>query len=575
MAKRADTMRLKSLTTGAFLATGKHMSTQSQMATTIIQPPQQKANGNGHGALTVEERAIVREARLLTRVAELDAQNKQLQTGEHKLREMLDTQMRAATHIADTYSAIQVAAADGFWLIDEEDRIRDTNEAYCKLSGYSKEELLKLKATDLDTRWRDDAATHSEVLRDEGHIRYQTQHRRKDGSMHDVELSIGAMSGAHPRRVVIIRDVTARARRIEIMKRSERVKDAAIEIFAGADSWDEASLSQRASELAAELADSPLAYVCLIDAERNHASLTTIFETSNSIATTIASDQRALPANGPWIDCARAGKPQIIDDMSHFERAAALPPQKRAILMPVAGANGGIAILVVANRSNAYAEIDCASLAPLVNAFGAALRAKHGHVHTLMSAQRAEVALHGAIDALSRMVERHDPHSIGVARRVAALAVALARDLELPQQEQNTLRTAALLHRVGYIAIPAELLNRPGELNAVELAFVRTHVDESFKILSEIEFGAPVAEIVHQHRERLDGSGYPRNLKGDQISFAAKILAIAEAVVYFAAKQSTEFALKEIESGADKLYDARVAATCLRLFKEQGFALPE
>jgi PAS domain S-box-containing protein len=575
VARQADTMRLQALTTGSFLTTGKHLSTQSQLATTITTPAL-KTGSNGATAPNVDDRALAREARLLTKLAELDAQNKQLQTGEQRLRDSLDTQMRTATHIADTYGALQVAAADGFWLLEENDRIRDTNESYCRLSGYSKEELLKLKATDLDMRWRDDAATHSEVLRDEGQIRYQTQHRRKDGSLFDVELSIGSVTGAQARRLVIIRDVTTRARRNEVAKRLERTKDAALEIFAATESWDESTLSRRAAELAASLSESPLAYLCLYDAARQSASMLATFEAGGA-AVSANTEHRALPT-GPWSECARSGKPQLIDDMTNVERIPGLPAQHRAVFIPVGFSDGMTAVLCAANRATAYSENDCAMLAPLANATGAALRAKHSHVQTLMSSQRAEVALQGAIEAISRMVERHDPHATGVSWRVASLAVALARELGLPQRDQNTLRTSALLHRVGCIAIPSALLNRPGELTPVELALVRTHVEESYKILSEIEFGAPVAEIVHQHQERLDGSGYPRGLRGEQISIEARVLAVADLVVSTAHKQSgganIENALTQIESGAGTLFDDRVTQACVKLFREQGFTLP-
>jgi HD-GYP domain-containing protein (c-di-GMP phosphodiesterase class II) len=157
------------------------------------------------------------------------------------------------------------------------------------------------------------------------------------------------------------------------------------------------------------------------------------------------------------------------------------------------------------------------------------------------------------------------------------LSVALARELGLSQREQNALRTASQLHRVGSIAIPLTLLNKP-ELSPVELALVRTHVDESHKILAEIEFDAPIAEIVFQHQERLDGSGFPRGLRGDQISVEARVLAVADAVVAAAGKQasavSTDALLNEIEAGADRLFDARVTQACSKLFREQGFALP-
>jgi HD-GYP domain-containing protein (c-di-GMP phosphodiesterase class II) len=178
-------------------------------------------------------------------------------------------------------------------------------------------------------------------------------------------------------------------------------------------------------------------------------------------------------------------------------------------------------------------------------------------------------------------VERHDPHTSGGPRRVAALAVAIARELDLDQERQNALRTAGLLHGVGNIAIPSALLSKPSALSPAELGLVRTHVEEGRKILSEIEFGTPVSEIVYQHHERMDGTGYPRGLRGDAIMLEARILAVADVVEAMCASRphrsapGLEAALEEIEKGSGRIYDAKVATVCLRLFRENGFVLPE
>jgi HD-GYP domain-containing protein (c-di-GMP phosphodiesterase class II) len=125
------------------------------------------------------------------------------------------------------------------------------------------------------------------------------------------------------------------------------------------------------------------------------------------------------------------------------------------------------------------------------------------------------------------------------------------------------------------------LLAKPSALTGAELGLVRTHVEEGRKILSEIEFGSPVSEIVYQHHERLDGSGYPRGLSGDSIMLEARILAVADVVEAMCASRphrpapGLEAALKEIEQGAGRLYDPRVTAVCVRLFRENGFTLPE
>jgi HD-GYP domain-containing protein (c-di-GMP phosphodiesterase class II) len=200
---------------------------------------------------------------------------------------------------------------------------------------------------------------------------------------------------------------------------------------------------------------------------------------------------------------------------------------------------------------------------------------------TLSALQRTDVALQGMIDSFVRMSERHDPYTAGSSRRLAALAVAIGRESGLDGERQHGLRVAALLHDVGNIAVPTSILSKPAPLTEAELALMRTHVEEGCQLLADIDFGAPIADIVYQSHERFDGSGYPRGLQGEEIMLEARILAIADTVEAMCSPRpyrpaaGMEAALEEINKGAGKRYDEHLAAACTRLIRQHGFTLPE
>jgi putative nucleotidyltransferase with HDIG domain len=180
---------------------------------------------------------------------------------------------------------------------------------------------------------------------------------------------------------------------------------------------------------------------------------------------------------------------------------------------------------------------------------------------------------------MSLVVETRDPYTAGHERRVAELAVAIAAEMGMPPDELHGLRLAALIHDIGKIAVPAEILAKPGRLSDVEFNLIRQHPASGFDILEVIDFGRPVAEFVLQHHERLDGSGYPRGLAGDQVLPEARIIAVADVVEAmsshrpYRAALGLDAALDEVCGQAGVKYDAAVVAACVRLFREQDFAL--
>jgi putative nucleotidyltransferase with HDIG domain len=170
-----------------------------------------------------------------------------------------------------------------------------------------------------------------------------------------------------------------------------------------------------------------------------------------------------------------------------------------------------------------------------------------------------------------------DPYTAGHQVRVAKLARAIASELGMSDEQVEAIRTASLLHDIGKIIVPPEILNKPGKLSALERSFVEVHAQASYEILKSIEFEFPIAEIILQHHERLDGTGYPRGLSGDSILKEARILTVADVVEAMASHRPyrpalpLETALEEIVSHRGTLYDAEAVDACLRLFADKGF----
>ncbi len=186
-------------------------------------------------------------------------------------------------------------------------------------------------------------------------------------------------------------------------------------------------------------------------------------------------------------------------------------------------------------------------------------------------------ALGGIIQVISATVETRDPYTAGHQRRVADLAWAIAEKMEISDNQRDGLRMAGIIHDLGKIAVPAEILSKPTKLTEIETKLIRVHSQVGYDILKDIDFPWPLADMVLQHHERMNGSGYPQGLKGKEICLEAKILMVADVVEAMASYRpyrpalGIEAALEEIEKNKGILYDPEVVEVCLGLFREKGF----
>jgi len=193
------------------------------------------------------------------------------------------------------------------------------------------------------------------------------------------------------------------------------------------------------------------------------------------------------------------------------------------------------------------------------------------------SYEKLRRTLEGTVHALASTAEKRDPYTAGHQQRVTRLACAMAQEMGVPEEQIEGIRVAGTLHDIGKIYVPAEILNKPGRLTEMEMGLIKTHPQVGYDILKTIEFPWPVAQIVLQHHERMDGFGYPQRLSGEEILLEPRILAVADVVEAMSSHRpyrpahGIDKALEEISQNRDVLYDPEVVDACLKLFTEKGF----
>ncbi|MCJ7774661.1 MAG: PAS domain S-box protein, partial [Desulfobacterales bacterium] len=194
-----------------------------------------------------------------------------------------------------------------------------------------------------------------------------------------------------------------------------------------------------------------------------------------------------------------------------------------------------------------------------------------------ISEEKLKKTMDAAIDTMSKIVEAKDPYTAGHQKNVSQIATFIAQEMKLPQDKIEGIRIASLFHDIGKISVPTELLNKSTTLSDIEFSLIKDHSQIGYDILKSIDFSYPVASVILQHHERLDGTGYPNNLKGDEILLEAKILGVADVVEAISSQRpyrpslGIDKALVEISKNKAILYDSKVVDACLKIFKEKAY----
>jgi PAS domain S-box-containing protein/putative nucleotidyltransferase with HDIG domain len=288
---------------------------------------------------------------------------------------------------------------------------------------------------------------------------------------------------------------------------------------------------------------------------------------------------------GPSGDAMRTGKPfvrkciETDPEPNPWRQEALNRGYKSSITCPLIHERGVIGILkVYAGVPNAFRDEEITFFNQVAGDIAVGIRSLRLAQGLEQSVKQLQVMMEQTIETISAILEMRDPYTAGHQRGVTKLSCSLAAELGLDEDRIAGLRVAGFLHDIGKIAVPAEILNKPGNLSKYEMNIIRAHSQVGHDILRKITFPWPVADIVLQHHERLDGSGYPQGLSGPDILMEAKILAVADTVEAMASHRpyraalGIESALAEITKNKGVLYAPEVVTACIQLFTEKEFS---
>ena len=287
---------------------------------------------------------------------------------------------------------------------------------------------------------------------------------------------------------------------------------------------------------------------------------------------------------GVWGDCVRQRKPVTINDYGGpWPSKKGYPeghvPIRCFLSVPIFDGNKIVAVASVANKKEPYKEDDVNALISLGNNMWEIMRHKTSEAKIQQTLEGLRKAFGVTIQVMVSAIEMRDPYTAGHQLRVADLARSIATEMGLDMDKIEGIRMAGSIHDIGKLSIPSELLSKPTKLTNLEFSLIKEHSQSGYDMLKDVESPWPLAQIVYQHHERMDGSGYPRNLKGDEILMEARIMAVADVVEAMASHRpyrpglGIDAALAEIEKNKGIFYDNAVAGACLKLFREKGYQL--
>lgn len=419
-------------------------------------------------------------------------------------------------------------------------RFLAVNDAAISQYGYSREEFLGMNIKDIRPPEEVPALVERLKALPPGVHEVLRRHLKKDGALIEVEITSHALDFAgHHARVVLAQDVTAR-------RCAERALAEAEEKFRG-------------------LVEQSLMGIYIVDAENvryANPRSAEIFGYSQEELATVSLQALVHEEDWPLVrdNILRGLKGELTSLRQNFRGR-----RKDGSLVHI-GTHGMRAQLAGQWR--------------VIGVLQDITEKLHAEAQIAEYVQRLERSVMATVEAVSRMVELRDPYTSGHERRVGEIAAAIAAEMGLDENIQQGLRITGYVHDIGKITLPAEILSKPGRLSAIEFEMVKSHAEQGYKILKPVDFPWPVAETVLQHHERLDGSGYPNGLKGEEIRLEARILAVADVIEAMATHRpyrpahGLSAALDEIARGVGTVYDADVTNAAIRLFKEKGFQLP-
>lgn len=496
----------------------------------------------------------------------------------------------------EKFHSITASAQDAILMMDDQGNISYCNNAAEKMFGYSAKEAIgqSLHTLIAPARFLEAHKIGFSHFKKTGEgpaigKTLELAALKKNGTEFPIELSLSAVRiEGRLNAIGIIRDITERKHAETALKRANRaLKTLSAGNLALVRAKDENALLKDITDIIVKNGGYMHAAVGYAE---NDSEQTIIPMSWTDMHEHTFWLQRATWADNeqgqfPVARAIRSGQTQIcrnITDESEFTtwRDAVLSRGYASnIALPlIEGDKAFGALSIYSSDTNAFDEEEVRLLEELANDLGYGILNLRTHTLHEQQAMLLRQSLEQSIQTIASTVEARDPYTAGHQNRVSELATAIAREMDLSEEQIHGIHLAAIIHDLGKIHIPAEILSKPGKLNAIEFMLIQTHPQEGYNILKDVKFPWPIADIILQHHEKLDGSGYPQGLKDEEILIEAKIICVADVVEAmsshrpYRASLGIKPALDEIKHGRGNWYDPLVVDTCVKLFAEKRFA---
>jgi PAS domain S-box-containing protein len=506
------------------------------------------------------------------------------------------TPINNALKVSETrYRRIFEAAQDGILLLNAETaQIEDVNPFLITLLGYSHEEFMGKKLWEIGA-FKDTALSKEmfDDLQTARYIRYDNLPlKTKDGQFISVEF-VSNVYDCNGIDVIQcnIRDNTKRHLAEIALRATERALQMLSESnVALLSSMTEISLLNEYCRIAVDAGGYKMAWIGLADQGADKRVEVVAQHGHNEgyleLSQIVWSDTKH--GNGPTGRAIRSGQIQLVENV--YTDATMLPWRTEAlkrgyrsiIALPFRLPDGDMACLTIYGvMCDVWSAPERKLLQEIANDLAFGIKALRTEIAKVQYQSSLRNSLEQTIQVIADTIEERDPYTAGHQRRVAGICSQIALELGLSNERIEGLHLAATIHDLGKIGIPSEILAKPRRLNAIEFNLIKEHPIIGFNILKDVSFPWPIAQIIQQHHELIDGSGYPLGLKGDELLLESKILTVADIVEAMASHRpyraalGIEAALSEITAHRGITLDAEVVDACLRIFREQGYKIED
>lgn len=474
------------------------------------------------------------------------------------------------------------ASTDSIFVVNDKGRFQYMNDTTYKTRGYAnKEELMKVPLNKLDPpEFAKFIDLRIKQIFEKGEFTFETAHYRKDGSVMPLEINSRVIEYKGKKSFLsVARDITSRKAAAEELIKNYDIQHVMNTLL---------SLSLKdvpLEDILKQALDMILKIPWLVSQSRGAILLveddpdTLVMKVQNGLSEPIQKACRNVPFGRCM--CGLAAKSKKVEfstslDKRHVTTYSGISAHGH-YCVPIIFQDRVLGIInIYTKEGHLRDQREEDFLTSVANTLAGIIIRKEEGQKLKNTVESLEKSIDGAVKSMAIIVETRDPYTAGHQQRVADLSAAIARELGLPEDEIEGIRTAGNVHDIGKIKVPAEILTKPGRLTDIEFSIIKTHPEAGYNILKYIEFPWPVSLMALQHHERLDGSGYPHGRKGNDILYGAKIMAVADVVEAMSTHRpyrpslGIDAALDEIKKHRGTQFDEKVVDACLKVF-ERGF----